>query len=831
MTVDINAQLELEREMSVKGIERYYRIQDTAEQSGRAGDTSYGKRLIPEYVELLAKAIDEVKVKKRNGYAAKYTVLLRQVNSEEAAFITLRHIFDSLVTGTAIANLAISIGQRIEDQIRFALFEIEHKEYYDRILQDFKDKNVVSYRHMHRVLTKKANDHDLTWNAWTVEERLQVGAKLIDLCIESTGLIEKVTYFITPIKSETRVIATPETLEWITQHKEHSSLLHPETMPCIVPPCDWKSLNDGGYYTPEIRQRVPFIKIKSQAHRKAIKDTDFSVSMSSVNRIQKTAWAINTKVHDVMKEVWRLNLRIGMPPSAPLEIPESPIPPHITKDGMTDEQYTNWMAWKRQASRVYTAERERISKCIQLSRVLQMAEKFRQYERFYYVYNCDFRGRIYCASPGLSPQGADFSKGLLHFFEPKELGEEGGYWLAVHGANTYGYDKVSYDARREWVHENEPAILGVAADPLSSNSRSFWSNADKPYQFLAFCFEWAGASAEGSTFKSRLAVALDGSCNGLQNFSAMLRDSTGAKATNLAESIKPEDIYQRVSDVCIERLHELDSETAKQWLEFGVTRKCSKRPVMTLPYGSTRQSCREYIEDYIYDNIERAPWCNETGSYKSKQIFEASLFMSNIMWDAIGSVVVAAREAMDWLQSMTRILSKLNVPLTWTTPTGFKVYQGTMKNISKRIKTQLCGTCLISINLPTNEIDNRKQVLGISPNFVHSMDASHLVNTVALGSDIQAWAMIHDSYGTYACDTPKLHKYIREAFVSMYKSNDVLVDFCTVAKAAIRNAYAEALSIGDIQTMKDIEKTKLPVIPSTGDFDIEEVKVSNYFFG
>src|SRR5690606_26884152 len=125
----------------------------------------------------------------------------------------------------------------------------------------------------------------------------------------------------------------------------------------------------------------------------------------------------------------------------------------------------------------------------------------------------------------------------------------------------------------------------------------------KPWQFLAFLFEYAEAMATGSPedYVSYLPVGLDGSCNGLQNFSAMLRDPVGGKATNLIPGDKPNDIYAQVAAVCKSKLEGLllkpaypvtDTETsheyARRWLSFGIDRKVAKRPVMTLPYGSTR---------------------------------------------------------------------------------------------------------------------------------------------------------------------------------------------------------------------------------------------------
>ncbi len=681
----IEKQIELEKEMLAAGVARYTKALKTSEEAGRASETPYAQRLLPDMCVILSKAIQAFLNEEKKGVAgAKMTsrVLLKRSDPDTTALITMKVVFDSLIQGSKLTSMAVKLGQRVEDQIRFERFEQQNPDYYKAIIEDFKKKGTTAYRHKHRVLTNKANEHNDNWKEWTPSERVHVGAKLIELALLSTGLLKKVPrhehkkkiWYIEP---------TEEALEWIKEHTLHASVLHPETAPCIVPPKDWTGMHDGGFYTEALQCRVPFVKTRSSKHRQAIKDADFSEPMAAVNELQKTPWRLNTQVHSVLKEVWRRNLGIGMPPSEPTEIPKCPLPKELKKADMTAAQKDQFMGWKRQAASAYTEEHERVSKCLQLARVLSMAEKYSSKAKFYFVYTCDFRGRVYAASPSFSPQGADFAKGLLHFHEAKELGETGAYWLAVQGSNVYGYDKDSYDGRVQWVNDNEQAILAVARDPLGSDERSFWANADKPYQFLAFCFEWAGYKREGSSFKSRLPIALDGSCNGIQNFSAMLRDAVGGAATNLVASEKPQDIYMECAKVCIRKLEQSDSEYAPLLLELGINRKITKKPVMTLPYGSTRLSCRDSVEAYLR-KIEQSHW-------DSFELGKVASFLTAIIWDSIGEVVIAARAAMKWLQDASKIVSIKNEPLMWTTPTGFRVYQGTVYNNSQRIRTQLCG--------------------------------------------------------------------------------------------------------------------------------------------
>lgn len=797
----IERQIALEREMVDHGIERYQRIRKTAEDAGRGSTTSYSQRLLPSLCVDLADAIEGAKVQRGAGVKAKYIALLKGIDSNQAAFITLKVIFDSLIKGGTVNNLAVQIGMRIEDQIRFSLFAAEHEDYYAQIIADFKNKKTAEYRHKRNVMRHVAKERD-GWIDWTPRERLLLGVKLIELTIQSTALIEKVVHSESAQKRVVRVQATAEAMEWIEEHIHQAELLHPEFSPCIIPPCDWVDMHDGGFYTPELRRRTPFVKIKSRAHRAALNGADLSVPMQAVNVLQRTPWRINTRVHDVMRDVWNLNLRIGMPASSPYEKPPCPIPDGLSKADLNEEQAEDFAAWKRAAARMYTAERERVSKSIQLSRVLSMATKYREFKEFYYVYNLDFRGRIYTVSPGLTPQGADFAKGLLEFATPCELDSRGRYWLQVHGANTFGFDKASFDERVRWVAERHDAILAVAADPLSSAARSFWADADDPYQFLAFCFAY-GDMASGKT-TCHLPISMDGSCNGIQNFSAMLQDSVGGSSTNLVNHNTPSDIYQDVADVCNRVLTSRagDCSMAQRWLAFGVTRKLTKKPVMTLPYGSTMQSCRESVEDYLLERRDSMP-------FQGKELYAAAKYMSQIIWDSISEVVVAARDAMAWLQKSSRVMSAANLPIIWHTPTGFRVYQGTMKRNAYVVSTQLMGRCDLSLSEETDEIDRYRQANGIAPNFVHSMDASHLMLTVLEAPEIDCWQMIHDSYGTHASQVDYMRKAIQTAFVDMYSRHDVL------------RAFKEELEAGGVA---------LPDLPATGTLDLQSVLTADYFF-
>ncbi len=805
--MSIEAQIELEKRMVAYGITRYRAGVKDAEEKERAADTQYSQVLMREFVEPVADAIQLYCDSKSAGPNAKFKVLLRKVDPLKAAYFGLRCLFNHFMQDSNIHKLANHVGVMIEDELKFSRFQEQHGEYYDAIIKDFKSKGTTSYRHMHRVLTHKANEKEVSWKDWNVADRVAVGAKVIDCILEATDLCTKV---VSNKKGKTviEIVASEESKNWVSEYNKYAELLNPDRIPCVVAPDDWTAIDQGGYYTPQLRKRTPMVKTRSKEHA-AMFEGDIENITSVINTIQNVPWQINKRVLEVFKHVWNKSLPIGLPQSEPFIIPQSPV--HGKKKSTFNEQEKkDFEDWKAEARLVHTMEKERVSKCFQVMRVLRLANEFKDYENFWYVYQTDFRGRIYASVSGLSPQGPDFAKALLQFGRAKPLTKRGVYWLRVHGANVFGEDKLSYADRVQWTLSNEARIIAVAEDPLSNTD--FWGNADKPWQFLAFCFEYKDFIEKGIGTMSRLPIGLDGSCNGLQNFSAMLRDEVGAAATNLIPADLPSDIYTEVAKVCSASLWKDNHDYAKMIQAYMsaqpgkvLPRGIAKRPVMTLPYGSTQQSCREYIYQWI---VEDAP------DIVDKKIrFKVASYLTPILWAAISKVVVAARVAMDWIQKASSSVAKANKPLIWWTPIGFPVYQGRKRIILKRVETQLAGVVRLQVGEQGNTMDVNKNKLGSAPNFVHSMDACHLMMTCQKATEygLTDFAFIHDDYGTHASDTDTLHQAIREAFVDLYTNNDPLLDF------KIFN--------------EDNSNIVLPELPRKGSLNIGQVIDSEYFFG
>ena len=251
---------------------------------------------------------------------------------------------------------------------------------------------------------------------------------------------------------------------------------------------------------------------------------------------------------------------------------------------------------------------------------------------------------------------------------------------------------------------------------------------------------------------------------------------------------------------------------ASLWLDYGVTRKCCKRPCMVLPYGGKQYSFTDFVVEYVTELTDKGVK-NTFGD----DLFKASSFLSKLIWDSISEVVHAATDAMSWLQKAARVASSEGLPIRWDTPCNFPVLQAYQEVKSNQIETKLMGKVFKPrVYSQTGKLDKNRQANGISPNFVHSIDASHLMITlhVAKQLDIHSFAMVHDSYGTHAQDAEEMWSALRTAFVEMYSQMDVLEEF--------RNYLLEVLPE---HRHKEIEP-----IPTKGKLDINNVLKSSFFF-
>lgn len=822
-------QVALEEEMLNMGVKRYREFVSASVEGKTEGDTSYGLRLTKHLVHPLAQAITSFLTETKEAMARKpfppsraYRIL-SEMKPEVASLLAVRVVLNAISHRRKVNTTALAIGAAIEDECRFRQFKAASKNFFDVVLDRVNhsttnedQKRTVLIHAMNKAAEK--GQVALHWEEWTVTEKVHVGLKLLDLLLKSTSDFIQVTK-IPGVQAghhleNSYVLATEALMKEIESHKSEAELLCPFYLPMLVPPKDWKHSYEGGYLTTAIRPQT-LVKTRNERYLEELthKRGEITDVLQTVNALQRTAWKINEPIYYLAQQMWDEGL--GISADVMPERDDIPLPPR-PHDIDTNEEARK--AWKRSARPIHEANARNKSKRIQLAQMLGIAAKFKDEKEIYFPHQLDFRGRIYTIPSTLTPQGTDLSKSLLCFATGKKVTASGLRWLKIHAANCFGEDKCSLSERIVWADAHLASMIGCSKDPLTNR---WWTEADKPWQFLAACME-LDAVTSNPDYESRLPVSVDGSCNGLQNFSAMLRDSVGGRAVNLVPQARPNDIYERVAEVVrtkVETDVQQGVEFAQDWLDFGFDRKMTKRPVMTLPYGAKQYSGRQYVKDYVEERGGNPVWKNGVDAVgKPKdQTMRACSYMGRHVWHSIGEVVVAARAAMDWLQVAARISAKAELPVNWQTPCGFPVWQAYYDHEMYRIKVTL-GKGLIhktAMFKETDKIHRRKQANGISPNFVHSMDAAALMMCVrrALQAGVTSFGMVHDSYGTHASDMDTLATCLREAFVELYQ-HDVLEDF--------RNSI--------LAMLPEKLQAKVPPCPAKGDLDLNVVRQSVYFF-
>ena len=194
----------------------------------------------------------------------------------------------------------------------------------------------------------------------------------------------------------------------------------------------------------------------------------------------------------------------------------------------------------------------------------------------------------------------------------------------------------------------------------------------------------------------------------------------------------------------------------------------------------------------------------------SREMFQASGYLAKLTMDVMGDLFTGARETMNWLTTCARMITLHGYPVAWTTPIGLPAIQPYRQKKSKCIVTLLQQVTLVedSDDLPINK---RRQVTAFPPNYVHSLDSSHMLLT-ALEMDRRGltFSAVHDSFWTHACDIDEMNGVLRDTFVDLYD-----------------RPLLEELKICWEMRYPQLE---LPELPQKGGLDLNEVKDSRYFF-
>ncbi|ORY18380.1 hypothetical protein BCR34DRAFT_554122 [Clohesyomyces aquaticus] len=755
------------------------------------------------------------------------------------------------VNNLKIANLAVGIGADIQAEINSTLKQRQKlvlRKQRIRSRQDLLSKLSKSPADAERDWTPNARlgatAEALQHMEFPQAIKTRIGAKMIEKIVQTAQITVvrddprtgKQLTSTQPAFSHTTGFAHGKKSAWVVPHHEIMEKLRKEPvhgiatvnkLPMLVEPKPWVGFDDGGYYT--LKETCVRIKAKDDMQLaytvSAIENGDMAKILAGLDTLGKVPWVIHGDVLRVMVQAWNAGEGIGglVPENAELERPQDP---------GADAPYGVRLKWMNKLKE-YENEKSGLhsQRCFQNFQ-LEVARSFLN-EKFYFPHSIDFRGRAYPIPPVLNHIGSDLPRGLLRFANGKELGTVGLQWLKVHLANLYGYDKASLKDREQFAMDHLSEIYDSALHPLDGTR--WWAQAEDPWQCLSCCMELQRAldSPDPTRFVSNLPVHQDGTCNGLQHYAALGGDKAGASQVNLEPSDRPQDIYTGVSELVKEivAVEAKAGDPIAKFIDGKVTRKVVKRTVMTNVYGVTFIGAKAQVHDelkQIFPNFvetDGVAHLNQVSMYVARKIFQA-----------LGKIFNGAQEIQFWLgecadrittsitaeqvrriqdryegkndgldpkyqyskklsasskQKFVKDMSEFKSSVIWTTPLKMPVVQPYRKEKTVQVKTSLQNISLAK-STASSSVSKRKQLQAFPPNFIHSLDATHMILSALKCNEMGLdFAAVHDSFWSHAADIPNLNTILRDAFVRMH-SEDIISRLAAEFKARYAGSYYRA---------------------------------------
>jgi len=231
---------------------------------------------------------------------------------------------------------------------------------------------------------------------------------------------------------------------------------------------------------------------------------------------------------------------------------------------------------------------------------------------------------------------------------------------------------------------------------------------------------------------------------------------------------------------------------------------------MTDSYGAGLKAKTEQIVEYLEDEKIQSQH-----NLSEKEIKLISIIVAQANEKSIDTVAPSSQKYKKWMKNIAKQISEQNESIIWTTPfISHRVIQEEFETIKKQISTKYNNKDnKMQILLPTDKISKDEQTKGIAPNFIHSLDSTHMYMSLLLANEsgVNAFATIHDSFSTHAKDVDLLLSSLKDAFIQLTKY-DVAKHF----KEEMQKRY----------------KLQIEEIPYVNEnsFDIKLIKDAKYFF-
>ena len=768
-TEQLARQLQRELDARSEAIKRLRERTRTAEDRCYASSTVYGSAFINKGLELITEEIRSKLHRATQGWVsekAQAAVPIKDCDPSVLALITAKGVIDILGV-RRIENLTYQvatthIGNLVYHQVMLDQFCNKNPELFNKARLHIHDHKGYSYKVQRYRAVMRRNDIEPL--RWPTSVRHLVGGWLLNRLAESTGWITTRMTAKGPNDRVTYLSYHPDFLKARMALLAQAEAFAGCMWPMLCEPNDWTEGFKGGYLTNDLRKLTRLIRTKIPRRCLLLQD---SKALVMLNLLQKVPYRINDRVLQLANFCMEHRNTVGKFRA------DEPTPPPPKPEPWETASEDDKVSYRRMRTEIEDQNSALAQRNYRTTEALYVANKYKG-ETFWIPWSFDFRGRVYPIPTSLSPQGTDFDKSLIYFEEEGPVNE---WWLAFQVATTYGLDKAPMEERIEWVNKNHEFLIRIASDPEGTISE--WSKVEEPWCFIAAVLEFHQCVITKTKKTSGLPVSVDATCSGLQHLSALALDRTAAEMVNVVPTDKPSDGYRIVAEKAKEILPE--------HLHQHITRKVTKRTVMTTPYGVTLSSARDYIRQEL-KGIEL-----EKG--------ELQVIVKAIYQYAVRQVFNGPCRSMEFIQKIAGERIKAGATsIEWMTPSGFPVHQEYRRNEVETVNTKLLGQrvrCELLKEWEERQIDLSKAKTAASPNLIHSLDAAllHLV----FANWNRPFTVIHDCVLGRSCDMDDMGAAIRDKFVEIY-SQPVLKDWATQLGVDFdESVMLNTLDINDVQ--------------------------------
>ncbi|NXW41985.1 RPOM protein, partial [Nyctiprogne leucopyga] len=755
---------------------------------------------------------------------------------EEYVGIMLQILNTLSPQGESLAVLAKELGSKVYNryvtQRKLRSRQLEkvqevYEDYIHLLAKDGQPDNYLPREYWEKLVAEAGfgpslNLKDCSWSYMLV---MRLGMHMLELMVQSVKVprnilncrlepkLIPVLYHIYSFHSSWQVgLIKPHPIfsQIVSDAAETLLTFNSSAIPMLCPPVPWTSPSFGAFVLNDTTlMRFVDGAIQHQLLLEQCPPVNLHPVLDALNQLGNCAWKINQPVLDIIISIFndKGNEKLDIPPPIS-EAPRLPAAPSKSSTWNKSQKH-ELLQCKKKTAEMHSLRMDALYK-------LSIANYVRD-KVFWFPHNMDFRGRTYPCPPYFNHLGNDVTRAILLFAEGRPLGPRGLDWLKIHLVNLTGLKKKNaLQERLEYANEIMEEILDSADHPLTG--RKWWMNTDEPWQALACCMEIAKASRspDPAAYISHFPVHQDGSCNGLQHYAALGRDLIGAISVNLMPCSVPQDVYSAVAQQ-VEEFRKKDAEQGvkiAQVLQGFISRKVVKQTVMTVVYGVTRYGGRLQMEKRL----------KEIDEFPEEYLWEASHYLVKQVFNSIKEMFSATRDIQNWLTESAKLIAQSGRTVEWVTPLGLPIVQPYYRSRSTVLN---CGMQHLSVKNSSSgqKPDTVKQKNAFPPNFIHSLDSTHMMLT-ALHCLRQGltFVSVHDCYWTHALTVDVMNQICRQQFVALH-SEKILQDLSKFMLEKYCSPGRETRALWQNKLMEQLSN-----VPQTGEFNLKEVMDSTYFF-